>query len=66
MKSLKVLSIIGIVLYALFLLGIMGDEWNMNNVDDWDALQGGVMIASAYGLALSIVGVLKSKNKNNE
>ncbi len=62
---MKALSIIGIVLFSLcFLVSIAPIE----NFDDIEVLIGLFVIASIYGLALSIVGVVKSRKtkKNNE
>ena len=58
MKTLKVMSVVGIVLFALFFLGMCG--WNYDTADT--AIGYGV-VATAYGMALSIVALVQAKRQ---
>ena len=56
MQTIKVMSIIGCVVFALSLVGIFA--WG--DTPDNDAALGWGMIGCLYGVALSIVGIVQS------
>ena len=55
MKTVKIMSIIGCVVFALSVLCIIGFSES-----DTEAAMGWGIIASIYGIALSIVGIVQS------
>lgn len=61
-KSIKVLSIIGLVIFPLSflcILSLLGD-YDVENIAGWG------IIASCYGVALSIVALVKNRNQSNK
>ena len=81
MKTLRVISIIGIILFSLSIIGLgscdtdLPDSTNKINTlsgvdvanfqDEIDTSIGLGVLACIYGLVLSIVGVVSSKTKKN-
>ena len=60
MKTLKILSIVGIILFAFFFIGMCG--WTY---DTADTAIGYGALATLYGMALSIVCLVKA-NKHGK
>ena len=58
MKTIRVMSIIGIVIFLLSLVCVT--IWG--GTQDNDAALGWGIIGAVYGIALSIVGVVQSNN----
>jgi len=60
MQTIKVMSIIGFVIFVLSLICII--TWG--DTPDNDAALGWGMIGCLYGVALSIVGIVQSSKKD--
>jgi len=60
MQTIKVMSIVGCVIFALSLICIFA--WG--DTPDNDAALGWGIIGCLYGVALSIVGIVQSGNKD--
>ena len=60
MQTIKVMSIVGCVIFALSLICIFA--WG--DTPDNDAALGWGIIGCLYGIALSIVGIVQSVNKD--
>ena len=62
MKTIRVMSIIGCVVFVLSIICIT--VWG--DTPDNDAALGWGIIGCVYGIALSIVGIIQSNNTKNK
>lgn len=63
MKTVKVMSIIGIVIFSFSLLCLLGFS---NNIEDYEAAIGWGMIAVIYGIAYAIASLVSSMKHSKQ
>ncbi len=67
MNTVKVMSIIGIIIFSICFLGIVAfmpeasTAYTQLDIDNADAAMGGGLLATMYGLAYSITCLVQSK-----